>query len=42
MIKPLSNRQIEEQWSDEQIKAFFDLGDDMPEYCSEIFLIAEK
>lgn len=42
MIKPLSNRQIESQWSDELIKAFFDLGDDMPEYCSEIFMVAGK
>ncbi len=42
MLKPLSNRQIEEQWSDELINAFFDLGDDMPEFCSEIFLVAGK
>ncbi len=40
MLKPLSNRQIEENWSDELIQAFFDLGEDWPELCAEIFVIA--
>jgi 2-polyprenyl-3-methyl-5-hydroxy-6-metoxy-1,4-benzoquinol methylase len=39
MIKPLSNRQIEADWSDELIEAFFALGDDFPELCSEIFAV---
>lgn len=41
MIKPLSNRQIESQWSDELIDAFFALSDDFPEICSEIYIIAK-
>jgi 2-polyprenyl-3-methyl-5-hydroxy-6-metoxy-1,4-benzoquinol methylase len=41
MIKPLSNRQIEAQWSDELIDAFFALSDDFPELCSEIYIVAE-
>lgn len=42
MIKPLSNRQIEEQWSEELIDAFLELGDDFPELCSEIFAVVKK
>lgn len=42
MVKPISNRQIEEHWSDELIDAFFALGDDMPELCSEIYIVAGK
>ncbi|MFA5927121.1 MAG: class I SAM-dependent methyltransferase [Patescibacteria group bacterium] len=42
MLKPISNRQIEEQWSKEMIDAFFAAGEDMPELCSEINLIATK
>lgn len=42
MLKPLSNRQIETQWSDELIEAFFALGDDYPELCSEIFAVLVK
>lgn len=42
MVKPISNRQIEQQWSDELIDAFFALGEDMPELCSEIYVVAEQ
>lgn len=42
MVKPISNRQIEQQWSDELIDAFFALSEDMPELCSEIYIVAEK
>lgn len=42
MIKPISNRQIEGNWSPELIDAFFQLGFDYPEYCSEIIYILEK
>jgi 2-polyprenyl-3-methyl-5-hydroxy-6-metoxy-1,4-benzoquinol methylase len=41
MVKPLSNRQIESQWSKELINAFFDLSVDFPELCAEIYIIAE-
>jgi len=39
MIKPLSNRQIETDWSDELIDAFFALGEDFPDLCSEIYAV---
>ena len=42
MVKPLSNRQIQDQWSPELISAFFGLSDKLPELCSEIFIIASK
>ncbi len=42
MIKPLSNRQIEQQWSDKLIDAFFKLGNDFPEICSEIYMVVKK
>lgn len=41
MVKPLSNRQIETQWPDELIDAFFDISTNFPEICSEIYIIAE-
>ena len=41
MIKPLSNRQIEKYWSNDLIQAFFDMSEDFPELCSEIFIVAE-
>ena len=42
MIKPLSNRQIEDRWSDKLIDAFFAISDDLPGLCSEIYVIVEK
>lgn len=39
MVKPLSNRQIEKQWSEELIEAFFAISDDLPELCSEIYVV---
>lgn len=42
MFKPISNRQIELNWPDELIEAFFQLGFDFPEYCSEIIFVLEK
>lgn len=42
MIKPLTNRQIEAQWSEELINAYFAVSDDLPELCSEIYVIAER
>lgn len=40
MVKPLSNRQIEKQWSEDLIEAFFALSEDMPDLCSEIYVVA--
>jgi trans-aconitate methyltransferase len=42
MLKPLSNRQIERDWSPELIEAYFQLGFDFPELCSEIIFILEE
>lgn len=42
MLKNLSNRQIEQNWSAELIDAHFQLGFDYPELCSEITYIIER
>ena len=42
MVKPLSNRQMEEQWSPALVDAFMGLGADYPEISSEIFVVLES
>jgi 2-polyprenyl-3-methyl-5-hydroxy-6-metoxy-1,4-benzoquinol methylase len=42
MLKALTNRQIEENWSSQMIEAFILLGDDLPELCAEMFVVLEK
>ena len=42
MIKPISNRQIEKEWSQELINAFFALSEDLPDLCLEIYIVGEK
>lgn len=39
-LKPLSNAQIEEQWSAELQDAFFEVGKRYPELCAEILAVA--
>ena len=39
-LKPVSNRQIDEQWTPEMINAFFVLGENYPEIAAEMYLIA--
>ena len=39
-LKPISNRQIEQQWTPEMIDAFFALGERYPEIAAEMCLIA--
>jgi 2-polyprenyl-3-methyl-5-hydroxy-6-metoxy-1,4-benzoquinol methylase len=39
-LKPVSNRQIDEQWTPEMIDAFFVLGERYPEIAAEMYLIA--
>ncbi len=39
-LKPLSNRQIEEQWTPEMINAYFTLGERYPEIAAEMCLVA--
>ncbi len=40
MLKPLANRDIERHWSPELIGAFFAVGEELPELCSEIYVVA--
>lgn len=42
MIKPLTNKQIEETWNEQMIKGFIELGNDYPELCGDIYIIARK
>ena len=39
-LKPVSNRQIDEQWTPEMIDAFFALGERYPEIAAEMYLVA--
>jgi 2-polyprenyl-3-methyl-5-hydroxy-6-metoxy-1,4-benzoquinol methylase len=39
-LKPLSNGQIEEGWSEEQIQAFYEVGKLHPELCAELMVVA--
>ncbi|HMS83256.1 MAG TPA: class I SAM-dependent methyltransferase [Nitrospira sp.] len=38
-FKPLSNRQIQEHWSEEMIQGFYELGKDFPGYAAEIYAV---
>lgn len=39
-LKPLSNKQIEESWNEEMIRAFMKLGEKYPEIAAEIYVVA--
>lgn len=39
-IKPLSNRQLEESWSEEAIAAFMKLGERYPDIAAELYIVA--
>ena len=41
-FKPLSNGQIENNWNEEMIDGFYELGKDFPENCAEIYAICKK
>ena len=41
-FKPLSNGQIETNWSKDMIKGFYELGKDFPNNCAEIYAICKK
>jgi 2-polyprenyl-3-methyl-5-hydroxy-6-metoxy-1,4-benzoquinol methylase len=41
-LKPLSNGQIEANWSQEMIYAFFKLGERYPDIAAEIYIVASK
>ena len=42
MIKPLANSQISTDWSREMVEGFIALGDDLPELCGDIFVVAKQ
>ncbi len=39
-LKPVSNRQIEQNWTDEMLQAFMQLGERYPDIAGEIYVIA--
>lgn len=41
MIKPLANSQISNDWNRQMIEGFIALGDDLPELCGDIFIVAK-
>ena len=38
-FKPISNNQIQEQWSEEMINGFYELGKDFPNHAAEIYVV---
>lgn len=40
-FKPLSNRQIQDHWTEEMIQGFYELGKDFPENAAEIYAVCE-
>lgn len=41
-IKPVSNRQIEENWTPEMLNAFMQLGERYPDISGEIYVVASR
>ena len=41
-LKPVSNRQMEQQWTPDMIDAFFALGEQYPEIAAEMCLVAHR
>jgi len=41
-FKPISNGQIESNWTEEMILGFYNLGKKFPKYCAEIFVVCTK
>lgn len=40
-FKPVSNQQIQENWNQEMIQGFYELGKDFPEYAAELYAVCE-
>jgi hypothetical protein len=40
-LKPLSNAQIAEQWTQEMLDAYMELGERYPDSAAEIYVVAE-
>ena len=41
-LKPISNAQIEQNWSDDMMEGFYQLGFDFPENSAELFAVCKK
>lgn len=41
-LKPISNKQIEDSWSEEMLNTFMALGERYPDISAEIYIIARK
>ena len=41
-IKPVSNKQIQDNWNENMIEGFYQLGNDFPENSAEIYVVATK
>jgi 2-polyprenyl-3-methyl-5-hydroxy-6-metoxy-1,4-benzoquinol methylase len=41
-LKPISSRQIEQNWTDEMLLAFMELGERYPDIAGEIYVIASR
>jgi 2-polyprenyl-3-methyl-5-hydroxy-6-metoxy-1,4-benzoquinol methylase len=41
-FKPISNSQIEQQWSQEMIEGFYELGKDFPDLATELLVVCER
>jgi hypothetical protein len=40
-FKPLSQQQIQDDWTPEMIRGFYELGKDFPENAAEIYVVCE-
>jgi len=40
-LKPLSNKQIQDTWTPQMVRAFFELGQEFPEIAGEIFAVCD-
>lgn len=38
-FKPLSNKQIQDNWTNEMIEGFYELGKDFPEFAADIYAV---
>ncbi|PYS46233.1 MAG: class I SAM-dependent methyltransferase [Acidobacteria bacterium] len=41
-FKPLSNQQIQDNWTEEMIAGFYELGKDFPDYAAELYAICQS
>lgn len=40
-FKPLSNKQIEDHWTEDMMRGFYELGKDFPGYAAELYAVCE-